>query len=284
MKTVTKQKKSLKPLCKWSGGKRNEIPTFKKYYPKEYNRFVEPFAGGAAVFFDLNFGGNNVINDIHPDLINFYQQISNGYAEEIYWTIKSFGLGEKEYYIVRGGGKKLTKEDKPFVPLNDVQRAAQFYYLRKTCFRGMLRYNEKGGFNVPWGKYKSVKFEELRNPEYTNLLSRTDIMIGDYTKVFEKYNSTENFFFIDQPYDSVFNDYGFDNFDRQKQVELSEIFKNTDNKCLMVVGGSDFIRNLYDGYIRYEYPKNYAFKIHSGRIGNEINVNHLVITNYEIEE
>jgi DNA adenine methylase len=51
----------------------------------------------------------------------------------------------------------------------------------------------------------------------------------------------------------------------------------------MVVGGSDFIRELYDGYIKFEYPKNYAFKIHSGRVSDEINVNHLVITNYEIE-
>jgi DNA adenine methylase len=105
-------------------------------------------------------------------------------------------------------------------------------------------------------------------------------MVGDYTNVFEKYNSENNFCFIDQPYDSVFNDYGFDDFNRQKQIELSEIFKKTSNKCLMIVGGSDFIRTLYDGYIKFEYPKKYAFKIHSGRIGEEINVNHLVITNY----
>jgi DNA adenine methylase len=280
---TSKIQTSLKPMCKWSGGKRNEIPIFKKYYPKKFDRFIEPFAGGAAVFFELNFDGLNVINDIHPDLINFYKQISLGHSEEIYRLVKSFGVGEMEYYIVRGGGKKLINGETPFKPKNDIERAAQFYYLRKTCFRGMLRYNDKGEFNIPWGKYKTVNFEELKNKEYTDLLSRTDIMIGDYVKVFEKYNSNENFCFIDQPYDSVFNDYGFDNFDRQKQIELSEIFKTTQNKCLMVVGGSDFIRELYDGYIKFEYPKNYAFKIHSGRVSDEINVNHLVITNYEIE-
>jgi DNA adenine methylase len=51
----------------------------------------------------------------------------------------------------------------------------------------------------------------------------------------------------------------------------------------MVVGGSDFIRELYDGYIKFEYPKKYSFKIYGGRIGDEINLNHLVITNYPIE-
>jgi DNA adenine methylase len=275
-----KTKNQLKPLCKWSGGKRNEIQYFKKYYPKDFKVFLEPFAGGAAAFFDLNFEGLNVINDIHPELINFYKQISLGYAEEIYNLIMSFGLGEKEYYIVRGGGKKLINGEIPFKPTTDIERAAQFYYLRKTCFRGMLRYNEKGQFNIPWGKYKTVNFQDLKNKKYTDLLSRTDIMIGDYTKVFEKYNSQDNFYFIDQPYDSVFNDYGFDNFDRKKQIELSEIFKNTESKCLMVVGGSDFIRELYDGYIKFEYPKKYAFKLYDGRVGDEINVNHLIITNY----
>jgi DNA adenine methylase len=274
------KKITLKPLCKWSGGKRNEIKIFKQFYPKKFDRFIEPFAGGAAVFFDLNFQGPNVINDIHPDLINFYKQISLGYANEIYDLVTSFGIGEKEYYIVRGGGKKLTDEDIIFQPKNDIERAAQFYYLRKTCFRGMLRYNNQGGFNVPWGKYKNVNFNDIKNKNYTDLLSNTEIMVGDYTNVFEKYNSENNFCFIDQPYDSVFNDYGFDDFNRQKQIELSEIFKKTSNKCLMIVGGSDFIRTLYDGYIKFEYPKKYAFKIHSGRIGEEINVNHLVITNY----
>jgi DNA adenine methylase len=277
------EKKVLKPLCKWSGGKRDEIKYFKKYYPSNFERFIEPFAGGAAVFFDLNFGGSNVINDIHPELVNFYRQMSLGHAKEIHDIISRYGITEKDYYIVRGGGKKLDQDDIPFKPKTDIEKAAQFFYLRKTCFRGMLRYNSKGEFNIPWGKYKTVNFSELLNEEYVNLLMRTEIMNGDYTKVFEKYNGSENFYFIDQPYDSVFNDYGFDNFDREKQVELSEIFKNTESKCLMVVGGSDFIRDLYDGYIKFEYPKKYSFKLYGGRIGDEINLNHLVITNYEIE-
>ena len=275
--------KTLKPLCKWSGGKRDEIKFFKKYYPSDFQRFIEPFAGGAAVYFDLNFSGSNVINDIHPELVNFYRQMSLGYSKEIHDIISRYGTSEKDYYIVRGGGKKLSEGDIPFRPQTDIEKAAQFFYLRKTCFRGMLRYNSKGEFNIPWGKYKTVNFSELLNENYSNLLSRTEIMEGDYTKVFEKYNGPENFYFIDQPYDSVFNDYGFDNFDRQKQIELSEIFKNTKSKCLMVVGGSDFIRELYDGYIKFEYPKKYSFKIYGGRVGDEINLNHLVITNFEVE-
>jgi len=272
----------LKPLCKWSGGKRDEIKNFTKFYPKNFKRFIEPFAGGAAVYFDLNFSGENVINDIHPELINFYKQIKLGNANEIFDILKNFGTTEEDYYIVRGGGKKLKKETKVFNPKNDIEKAARFIYLRRSCYRGMIRYNKDGGFNVPWGRYETLNFSDLLNPEYTELLKRTEILEGDYKLVFEKYNDKENFYFIDQPYDSKFNDYGGDSFSKENQIELFENFRTTKSNCLMVVGGSDFIRDLYKDYIIFEYPKKYSFKIHSGRIGNEINVNHLVITNYSL--
>jgi len=275
-------KKNLKPLCKWSGGKRDEIKMFSRFYPEKYDRFVEPFAGGAAVYFDLNFQGENIINDIHPELINFYKQMKMGYANDIFNIVSSFGQSENDYYVVRGGGKKLPKDMKVFQPKNDVELAAKFIYLRRSCYRGMIRYNNNGGFNVPWGRYKTLNFNDLINPEYTNLFERTKIMNGDYKLVFDMYDGPENFYFIDQPYDSTFNDYGGDNFNRENQLELFEKFSNTNAKCLMIVGGSDFIRELYSDYIKFEYLKQYAFKIHSGRIGNEINVNHLVITNYDI--
>jgi DNA adenine methylase len=275
-------KKNLKPLCKWSGGKRDEIKQFSKFYPNNFDRYIEPFIGGGAVFFDLNFNGHNVINDVHPELINFYKQIKLGNAEKIYNILQSFGKTENDYYIVRGGGKKLLPNTKIFTPENDIERAARFIYLRRSCYRGMIRYNQNGGFNVPWGRYKTLNFNDIIEPDYTELLSNTEIMEGDYKLVFEKYNNPNDFYFIDQPYDSTFNDYGGDSFSRKDQIDLFDKFSTTKSKCLMVVGGSEFIRELYGDYIKFEYPKKYAFKIHSGRIGDEININHLVITNYEI--
>ena len=266
----------MNPLCKWSGGKRTEIPLFREFYPQEYNTFIEPFVGGGAVYFDLNFEGQNVINDIHPELVNFYRVIASGRAQEIYDIVSTWGTDETSYYQYRGTGAKGT-----FTPQTDVELAARFIYLRKTAFRGMMRYNKKGEFNIPYGKYKNVKFDELLDPNYQNLLSRTEVNLGSYKEIFDRYNSSDNFVFLDPPYDSEFNDYGFDDFNRQSQIELAEIFKTTQNKCMIVIGGTPFIRELYDGYIVHEYPKNYSFKIYAGRVGQEINVNHLVICNYE---
>lgn len=269
----------MKPLCKWSGGKRKEIPQFENFFPTEYNTYIEPFVGGGAVYFHLGFEGQNVINDIHPELVNFYKMMSEGHAQEIYDKVSQWGNTERDYYYVRGGSKKF-KDMIPFKPESDIDLAARFIYLRRTAFRGMIRYNSKGEFNIPWGRYSTLNFDDLIKPEYTDLLSRTEIYHGDYKKVFEDYNSEENFVFLDPPYDSEFNDYGFDDFNRQSQIELAELFKSTRNKCMIVIGETDFIRDLYDGYIRHTYSKKYAFKIYDGRIGDEIDNNHLVITNY----
>lgn len=272
----------LAPLCKWSGGKRDEIKLFRGFYPRGFERYVEPFVGGGAVFFDLEFPGENVINDVHPDLVNFYRQMSLGHAGRIHALASGFGTTERDYYLVRGGGRKLSPGDRPFAPSDDVERAARFIYLRRTCFRGMIRHNEGGEFNVPWGRYKSVRFDDILDERYAALLSRTTITQGDYSQLFQRYDGPENFFFIDQPYDSAFNDYGTEGFGREMQVALADAFRRTRSRCLMVVGGTDLIRGLYDGYVRFEYPKKYSFKIYGGRIGEEINKTHLVITNYTV--
>ena len=99
-------------------------------------------------------------------------------------------------------------------------------------------------------------------------------------KKFLKYNDENNFVFLDPPYDSEFTDYGYCKFDRQNQIELAEIFKTTKNKCLMIISETPFISELYKDFIKGKYSKKYAFKLHDGRIGDEIDKNHLIITNY----
>jgi DNA adenine methylase len=269
----------MKPLCKWSGGKRTEIKLFEHLFPTEYKTYIEPFMGGGAVYFHLAFEGKNVINDIHPDLVNFYRMVSDGHSTEIYNIVSTWGITEDDFYYYRGTGKRCAKGI-CFTPQNDIEKAAQFIYLRRTCFRGMMRYNSHGEFNIPWGRYKTADFTDLTNPKYQGLLERTEVNFGDYKKIFEKYNSSDNFMFLDPPYDSEFSDYGFDDFNQQSQIELSELFKATKNKCMIVISETPLIRELYSDYIKHIYPKKYAFKIYGGRVGDEIDKNHLVITNY----
>jgi len=260
----------MKPLVKWSGGKSDEILLFEKYIPSQYSLYIEPFVGGGSVFFHLE-PLQAVISDVHEELIDFYQSIKNNHADKIHQFMERNPNTEETYYHVR---------DKMSI-VSPLDNAKRFYYLRKTCYRGMLRYNKKGGFNIPFGRYKTINFEDLRDPKYTELLQHTEIKCCGFTDIFEQYNDPNYFMFLDPPYDSTFTDYGYCQFGREQHQLLAECIKKTNTKCLMVIGKTPLIEQLYDGMIVAEYPKNYRFRLHSGRVqANDINTNHVVITNY----
>ena len=262
------KRKSLKPIIKWSGGKKDELKHILPYIPVSYSTYLEPFIGGGALYFNLN-PEHAVINDVHKELVDFYQSIKNGNAIDIYNFMKEHPNEEETYYKVRN-----------YDNIDILDNAKRFYYLRKTCYRGMLRYNKKGEFNVPFGRYKTCNFEEIKNKEYEELLKRTDIFNSSFENIFNEYNDSDNFMFLDPPYDSEFTDYGYCTFGKDEQKKLAKCFKETNIKCLMIIGKTPFIQELYEDYIVDEYDKKYRFKLHSGRVGDEINTKHLIIKNY----
>jgi DNA adenine methylase len=262
------QVEHLKPIIKWSGGKTDEIKQILPYLPEQFTTYIEPFIGGGALYFHLN-PERAVINDVHKELIDFYKSIQDGFSNEIYNFMKEHPNDEETYYKVRD-----------LRPTNSLDNAKRFYYLRKTCFRGMLRYNSKGEFNIPFGRYKSCNYEDINNQNYETLLKRTNIFNQDFEYIFNQYNDNNNFMFLDPPYDSEFTDYGYCTFGKEEHKKLANCFKTTNIKCLMIIGKTPFIEELYKEYIVADYDKKYRFKLHSGRIGDEINTKHLVIKNY----
>lgn len=259
----------LKPIIKWSGGKADEIKMFEKYIPSKFDTYLEPFIGGGSVYFYLN-PTKAVISDIHSELIDLYVSINKGEMSSIYEFMKSNPNDAETYYQIR---------DKMEIK-SSLDSAKRFYYQRKTCFRGMLRYNKDGKFNIPFGKYKTINFEDLQNTNYEKLLKRSEILNKSFEYIFEHYNNSKNFMFLDPPYDSEFTDYGYCKFGRDEHIKLASLFKATKIKCLMIIGKTDFISNLYKDYIVDEYDKRYRFKLYGGRVGDEINTKHLIIKNF----
>jgi len=266
---VQNSRKVLKPLIKWSGGKVDEIKMFDKYFPENYNIYIEPFVGGGAVYFHLN-PIKAVISDVHSELIDLYKCIGDGKAKDIYEFMVNSPNDEETYYNIRD----------VMVMNNSLDIAKRFYYQRKTCFRGMLRYNKDKKFNIPFGKYKTINYSELLNKDYETLLNRTEIYNEKFETIFEKFNDETNFMFLDPPYDSEFTDYGYCSFGKEQQRHLASLFKTTKIKCLMIIGKTKFIEDLYNGYIVDEYDKKYKFKLYNNRVGDEINTKHLIIKNY----
>ena len=159
-------------------------------------------------------------------MIEFYQEIKKGNAPKIYEFMEKHPNEEKTYYQVR---------DK-FKVKNSLDNACRFFYQRKTCFRGMLRYNKAGHFNIPFGRYKTYNFEILKEKRYEKLLGNTDIFNKYFAYIFEKYNDRKNFMFLDPPYDSEFTDYGYCSFGKEEHKKLAKCFKETSIRCLMIIG------------------------------------------------
>jgi DNA adenine methylase len=257
----------MKILFNWVGGKTDELKTIDKYIPEDIDTYLEPFVGGGSVFFHLN-PNKAVINDVHKELINFYQHIKDGFSSEIYKFMEEHPNDEIEYYQVRES-----------VPETKLKEAQRFFYLRKTAYCAGYRLNKNGQFTVGFGHYKLYNYERLKNPDYETLLKRTEIYNCDFEEIFEKYNDEKNFMFLDPPYDCKFTNYGFSKFGIDEHKRLAHCFKTTKIRCLMIISKTDFINELYKDYIVDEYPKKYRIQ-NMYKEGNKIFKNHLVIKNF----
>jgi DNA adenine methylase len=257
----------MQPLIKYTGSKQKEIPQILSHIPDTYNRYVEPFVGGGSLYFYLE-PTKALISDTHSDLISIYKSIHDGYAQKIREFMENHPNNETTYYNVRSWNTQTRLE-----------KAQKFFYLNKTAFRGIMRYNSNGEFNVPYGRYKKINWSQLKNQNLIELLRNTDIREQDYKEIFEEVDEND-FVFLDPPYDSNFKKYGQDAFTEDDQRELAQYFAQSPAKCLMIIGETELTANLYHEYIVERYHKKYAFRIYSNRVGDEINNNHLVIRNY----
>jgi DNA adenine methylase len=166
---------STKPLLKWAGGKRQLLPRLRRFYPASFNRYIEPFFGSGAVFFDLysagRLHGHDVfLIDLNADLIGCYESVRDS-PETVTRFLEQFAAahataGNRHYYEVRG---------QQFNPVRDALRApdgriaytpelaAMLIYLNRTGFNGLFRLNARGEFNVPAGRYDRPRIADREN-------------------------------------------------------------------------------------------------------------------------
>jgi DNA adenine methylase len=136
------------PFLKWAGGKTQLLPVLFKRAPSQFHAYHEPFLGGGALFFALRPKGRSYLSDINADLVRTYQVVRND-VNDLIKALQELAKGhsEQQYYTARG--------DHNCCKGTDVERAARFIYLNKTCFNGLYRVSKSGRFNVPIGKSKS---------------------------------------------------------------------------------------------------------------------------------
>lgn len=143
----------MKTIVKWAGSKSRVMETLKQHLPAG-DRLVEPFAGSCSVMMNTDYPAY-LIADVNPDLINMYEVIKNKPTEFICVAKDLFKSGNHEFTYYTKRLAFNSHIDSPFI------RAVYFLYLNRHCFNGLCRYNQSGGFNVPYGKYKAPYFPEI---------------------------------------------------------------------------------------------------------------------------
>lgn len=285
----------LKPMIKYRGGKTRELAQYMKFIPQDYATYYEPFVGGGATFFAL-MPQRAVIGDINEPLINFYRDVRNrfdGLQRELA-EIQAIYERNQQDYSVR---KKLHPEDRIpnaneglYYRLRDqyngiataqYSRAALYFFINKTAYSGMIRYNSQGHFNVPFGRYEHFN-TKLVSREHSQLLQSTEVLCADYEVSF-KMAGQNDFMYLDPPYDCVFNDYGnqelANGFDEKEHRRLAKRFRELKCRALMVIGHTPLTEELYGDLVKAEYAKDYAVNIRN-RFHSQ--ATHYVVTNYEV--
>ena len=200
---------SLAPPLKWAGGKRWQVPHVRKYWESKcHRRLVEPFCGGLAVTLGLR-PERGLLNDVNPHLINFYKQIQKGLKISIEMRNDRvlFYEHRDRFNEVLRHGKSTSRE-----------AASLFYYLNRTAYNGLCRFNRSGEFNVPFGRYATINYRRSFS-EYVSVFANWEFTTSRFNEVPLR---PDDFVYADPPYDVVFTQYSKGGFGWDEQVKTAE--------------------------------------------------------------
>jgi DNA adenine methylase len=237
-KKVVVSSSAVAPPLKWAGGKRWLLPSLKPIWqPHRQRRLVEPFCGGLAVALGLQ-PDQALLNDVNPHLINFYRWLKQGLALEI-----PLVNDEALFYSHRTRFNELIQNGES----QSQEAAALFYYLNRTCFNGLCRFNQKGGFNVPFGSYKRINYAEDFSA-YSKVLAGWEFTCQDFEQLIV---AEDDFIYADPPYDVEFRQYSKDGFPWEDQVRLAQWLVKHPGPVVLSNQATERIVELY-GDLRFE--------------------------------
>jgi len=260
---------AAKPLLKWAGGKRQLLPALRRFYPADFGRYIEPFVGSGAVFFDLVNAGRlrgkeAVLVDSNADLIGCYEAVRDR-PDDVVRALDDLAAGHARdarghYYRVRDERfnpqrERLRQADGRIA--YSAELAAMLIYLNRTGFNGLFRVNSKGEFNVPAGRYEKPNIVDRDRLRLVSDALRADgvrLVVGSFDLV-RDFAASGDFLYFDPPYAPVsatarFTSYTSRTFGSTDQQRLQELVVDLVRRgCHVVVSNSTAkeIERLYDG-------------------------------------
>ena len=246
------------PVVKWAGGKSRLLAQFEPFFPAQFRRYVEPFVGGAAVFFHLFrqgrlAGSDALLVDSLEELISCYRVVQSR-VEDLIAELQRHEPHKHDgayFYQVRAWDRAPG-----YAQRDEIERAARFLFLNRTCYNGLYRVNRRGEFNVPFGRYDNPNVCPAGNLRAASrALQGVTLLAGDFTRCLET-AAPGDFVYLDPPYDPLsdtanFTSYTSKDFGAGDQRRLADLFRELDRRgCQVMLSNSSthLIRELYGGY------------------------------------
>lgn len=269
----------IKPFLKWPGGKRWFVNKYLKIFPEKYNKYYEPFLGGGSVFFAL-LPSNAIIADINEELVNLYLIMRDNPNELRKLMETHQSKHSKEYYYHIRASRCCT----------EIEKAARFLYLNRTCYNGMYRVNRQGDFNVPIGTKSNCIYDIESFEKYSETLRNAEIRVDDFEDIINKAQEND-LIFADPPYAAQNNPNGFIKYnDRlftwKDQERLYNSLLNAKKRGAKVVITNvkcDEVYRMYEagGFSVKEIERKSSIAGKSSKRGT---VKELLITSYKVDE
>lgn len=224
----------VRPLLRWAGSKRSALSHILRHMPQNFDRYIEPFAGSAALYFTLG-PRKSIISDLNTDLISFYGVLQSN-PTGLYEDFVSIPREKEAYLSVR----------EAFKTEGDLQkRATQFIYLNRNCFNGLFRTNKAGHFNVPFASQGQSKYPSLADfQRASKYLKGTLLVCADFRAVIDRHVRKNDLVYLDPPYlkqqGRIFSEYVKGHFCDADLDELLDSMREIDRR------GAKFIMSFID--------------------------------------
>lgn len=222
LKTASVEMKKNRAFLKWAGGKYSLMDEIKRRLPKG-DCLIEPFVGAGSVFLNTNYR-YYILADINIDLINLYNTVKkhpHRFVEDCRQLFNTTYNHEVHYYQLR---EEFNRSTDPY------QRSVLFLYLNRHCYNGLCRYNLRGEFNVPFGRYKRPYFPEKEIMFFAEKAKKATFICTSYEKVFDLAEQG-HVIYCDPPYAplsltanfTAYHSHSFNLTDQQNLAKLASI-------------------------------------------------------------